>query len=614
MFCTMCGKQIPDDAAFCTNCGNKIQQEEKPEPTPEVVQEIFEEEATRIMVPKSNINDEMTKIAFSKSEPSSEKIVENEVLSSSDENVDIYSNSVDEDIDISSDSVEETDIYSNSVNTPVDVYSNSSVADDNVNAVPEQDNQNIYSHSADEFKIPQPEIVPAPVPVAKPVPAINQEPKTEPIVHEIPMVVETPYIPPQRNPVQRRPERFDRAVTMTEPRPGFANNQPAQGNPNMVVNPVPQYVPNPELAKAKKKNKKKKKIHPMAIILPIMAIVLVVAIIFGSVVLFGGNPKDKYYTSKMTSVYYSDGQITSKDIQEYRSYGQMTHYKSGDYEVNIEYSDDDRINKYTRKQGDEKMVLKFEYEKDGSLYVASDKAEWDGVTLKMELTYNKSELVSEKEYHDNELVYLHEIEENTETVKYFTDGELSSTYISEYDKNDRLIREKRVYNNGEGDETEIIEYSYDKKGNLISEYCMNDNNEVTYYSLYEYDKNFNCISQTNYDADDNVIYQSGREYNKYDILVSGETYGEDEELINRYELESETKDEVVVNQYDENDSLVMYYVYKIEKGKKVQMKGYDADGNLVEEETYNDIGLVTEAKYYYDGSLYQKSTYEYAKK
>jgi TM2 domain-containing membrane protein YozV len=23
MFCTKCGQQIPDDAAFCTNCGNK---------------------------------------------------------------------------------------------------------------------------------------------------------------------------------------------------------------------------------------------------------------------------------------------------------------------------------------------------------------------------------------------------------------------------------------------------------------------------------------------------------------------------------------------------------------------------------------------------------------
>ena len=58
----------------------------------------------------------------------------------------------------------------------------------------------------------------------------------------------------------------------------------------------------------------------------------------------------------------------------------------------------------------------------------------------------------------------------------------------------------------------------------------------------------------------------------------------------------------------------MYYVYKIEKGKKVQMKTYDADDNLIEEDTYNDVGLVTEAKYYYDGSLYQKTTYEYAKK
>ena len=605
---------------------------------------------------------------------------ENEIFSHSEpQEIDVFSNSADVSEEIPS-KIEEPEvveeIFSNSVEESNDIFSNSDEAKEpESDDVQETDEIFSHSHFAPQMKMAKPvfeddsddktvflgayeqeqvkeepaqiKIAPPVVPqIAVPVvpqvelpaeedkesPVIegNELPENRPVMPQVapPMGVAPPVKPIAPPVIRQTRKNRDMTVTMSRRNDPIPANYGVSMREDRISPPVMQNFDAPQFGGMPANDfvpepvkKKRKKIHPMAIILPIVSVILAVAIIFGSIYLFT-DPKDKYFVSKKVTVYYGeDGSVTSKSTREYFAEGELSLYKD-EYEGEVtdedkyERNEDGRIIKITEGVGDDKIVYRFdEYEKDGKLYVSTGKATVDGVTYKIELSYKKDELVRKKEFTDNVITYSYEKEDNIETLIYYDEGEVTSTYIYEYDKKDNLVR-KEYKNETDSSEDYVETYKYDKKENMLEYVCTNSDGDVTNKLVCEYDKNGNRTKAVEYDEEDNIVMQFTAKYNKYDIIVEYEQRDENDVVTQTAKLKEESKSKIVVDYYDENDVLLGYYEYTIEKGKLTEAKLYDGKSDtLLQHVKYNKYGLVTEEKEYReDGTLSSKTTYEYAKK
>ena len=603
---------------------------------------------------------------FSHSEPQEIDIFSNseeksvEVLTNVKEVAEVFSNSKDESVEVFTTDDENDEIFSNSVEEPTDIFSNSEDTENDENSDSVEDAEEIFSHSdsvprveiakpqkvedfedektvfigANELSTPEneekaPESPVIDRPVAPPI-APPARPVTPPVAPPV-RPVAPPVAPPARPVTPPVGKSDDMTVTMSrnmDPipknygvpmresnvvRPNVSNS--FEQNPSLMneINPANNFVPEPV-------KKKRKRIHPMAIILPIVAVILAVAIIFGSLYLFT-DPKDRYYVSKQIEVNYDeDGNVTSKFTREYFAEDLLSAYKY-EYEGELsnqtlyERDEDGKITKATFGVDENKEVYRFTYEKDGKLQVGTGKCTVDEITYKIEYAYEKDELVREKRYEDNVLAYSMEKEGNVETKKYFDNGELSSTYICEYDKKDNLIRGEYT-NETDSSEDYVETYTYDKKENLLEYSKTNSDGEVTERVVYEYDKNGNQTSGVSYGEDGEIEESFTATYNKYDILIEAEVLDENDEVAVYVKLRSESKDKIIVDYFDKDDKLMYYNEYTIEKNKLTEAKRYNGTTeNLEQSVKYNKDGLVLEEKSYYeDGKLSSKITYEYAKK
>ena len=467
--------------------------------------------------------------------------------------------------------------------------------------------------------------------VAQPIaPPINK-----PVAPPVAPPVNRPVAPPIAPPVSRPARNMgNMTVTMANGNDPIPANYGVPMRENNVVRPVATPRPaNPYMQGQKPLNnyvpennfvpepvkKKRKRIHPMAIILPIVAIILAVAIIFGSFFLFS-DPKDRYYVSKRVTVRYDEnGEVMSKNIQEYFSENNLLLDRAERYgevtdETKFERDEKGRIIKLTEGTGEDKKVFKFEYEKDGKLYSATGKCTVNDVVYKKELAYEKDELVIAKYYTNSSLTYFMEKEGNIETAKYYDEDEVSRVYTYEYDKKDNLIRFEFKDNvNSINDCVET--YTYDKKGNVLEHSRTNSEGDVEARAVYEWDKNGYLISGISYGKDGEIVQSVSFVRNKYGICIESESRDKNDEIVTYSKLKSESKEKIVVEEFDKDDNLSEYVEYFIEKGKLTEEKIYDGTSKeLLMVRKYNKYGLITEERYYSDDKLTSKTTYEYAKK
>ncbi len=392
-----------------------------------------------------------------------------------------------------------------------------------------------------------------------------------------------------------------------------ANDPAPAAAPQPTAEPV--VAPVAPAPKAKKGFNKK-------LITPIVAVVLVIAIIIGAVALFGGDPKEKYFVSKQISVEYDgSGNVTGKSTYEYYAEDELSVYKhesNGEVtsERKIERDKKGRITKITEKSSyGDKVVYRFDdYEKEDGIYVSEAKAEENGQVTKIKLGYKKDVLVLEKRIYNDQVQYSMERDGKIVTTKEYDNGEVVGVTTTELDKNDEVVRIE-YKNDVDSTEDYVSTYKRDKKGNVLEYVRTDSEGEVTSKYVAEYDKNGNETSYTEYNAEGEVTAKRTAEYNKYDICINREVRDENDEIVSYRKVKKESKDKIVVENYDKDDIVTSYTEYIIEKGKLTESKTYDGSSEELQYAAkYNKHGLVEESRSYRDGKLSSKVTYEYAKK
>ena len=410
-----------------------------------------------------------------------------------------------------------------------------------------------------------------------------------------------------------------------------ANNPAPAAAPAPEANPAPAYQPVGAPVAAPTAPAKKKFNFNKKLIKPIIAVVLAVVILVGAISLFGGDPKDKYFISKSVYVYYDgNGNVTSKSTYEYyndgddyiddenyftaskrESDGQVTS------ETKIERDKKGRITKVKYSEyGETKYTLRFEeYEKEDGIYVAEAKYEEGGQVTKIKIGYKKDVFVLYEERYNDQLQETMERDGKKVVKKNYDAGEVVGVRTIELDKKDNPVR---IEYKCDTDSTEdyVVTYKYDRKGNQLEYVHTDSEGEVTEKLVREYDKNGNCTSYIVYDKENNVTDKYTAKYNKYDICIELEYRDENDEVIQTAKVKKESKDSIVVEYLDKDETVQYYIEYTIAKGKVTEEKHYDGKTDeLTSVAKYNKNGLVEEEREYdSEGKLVQKSTYEWSKK
>ena len=667
MFCIKCGKQIPDESVFCMGCGTKVPKldylqtnntpaPEKIEKKPPLAKPVFDDEVTRVVLPKKKFEEEEEKTIFVPEkvksfesiieEPVEEKQSVNEIFSHSEpQEIDVFSNCAEEPEEVVSkiEDVEETaeevvedfeeieDTFSDNEEEPTDIFSNSEDEVKEQTSDNTKETEEIFSHShfASQMEMAKPqfeeesdddktvfigaikeekqeEINETPL-SAKIAPPINRQvmpPIAPPVVPEVAPPVMPQVAPPVNRPVAppvARPSRKESDMTVTMSRrmdPIPANYGVSMREDKMMppvsVNSQPAEKPVNDFVPQPVK-KKRKKIHPMAIILPIISVILAVAIIFGSIYFFT-DPKDKYYVSKAVTTYYDvNGEWTNKITYEYCKENVISSYK-------FECRSGDTDKTVYERDEDGRVIKLTEYYGDSKRVYKFDEYEKDGSLYVATAKVTDDDVVYEYKlaYDKDELVY----------EKHYIDGEIDYTY--EVKDN---VENIDVYNEGELGETIIREY--DKKDNLIKEEYKNyDDVSQDHTATYTRDKKGYITEYEKKNSDGDIVVSYTASYNKYGMRVGYNYYDEVNDVEIVAEIREENKERIIVDYFTAEGVFEEYYEYTIEDGKWTETKNYDGTtDSLKYSEKYNENGLVIEEKHYYEaGKVIQKTTYEYSKK
>jgi hypothetical protein len=224
------------------------------------------------------------------------------------------------------------------------------------------------------------------------------------------------------------------------------------------------------------------------------------------------------------------------------------------------------------------------------------------------------EFYEEYEYDDNG---------NNISVKWYSDGMMSSFDTYEYDSNGNMIKLIYTYENEEsvflyeydsnGTETRSTRYSgdiilednyYDSYGNIIDDFIYDDDGTLDYEMITdnEYDANGNLLKAKSYFSDDS---ESIIELMEYEYDDNGNCVVE----IFRLGDESSTPYSTTENEYDLNGNMIKRTVTNY-KGfvDELEENEYNADGKILSNKytSYND-GVVDEeysysSQYTYDAN------------
>ncbi|MBQ8742865.1 MAG: hypothetical protein IJZ03_05810 [Clostridia bacterium] len=381
----------------------------------------------------------------------------------------------------------------------------------------------------------------------------------------------------------------------------------------------------------------------------------------------GGNVSE---SSDYEYTYDKDGNVVfSKEYVDGKLYREKQYsYTTYDYAYTPTY-----ISKDTAYYQDEKYIYEYNenndcvrilrYDSDGELTSESTfKTTYDkyGNYIKLqefingELTYEheysyytddkKSTHESKRTFYDDgykDVVWYDEDGNTLKEIRYDPDGNVEYEHNYEYtrDENGNPLYEKQ-YENGE-----LIyekEYSYfpdDPDSTYVSketEYYPDGGKYVTIYDNHE-----NIKSETEYDSDGQIVYSEEHEniYNSNGDLVKINEY-ENGVLVETYEYSyrknsKETYQSKSTIYYEDSEKLETFYgengsitseIYYYSNGSKYvslyndkslqsSTRLYDADGNIIEEFTYeydfDDNDVLIHEDEYHNGELRSEHEYSY---
>lgn len=278
---------------------------------------------------------------------------------------------------------------------------------------------------------------------------------------------------------------------------------------------------------------------------------------------------------------------------EYDEYGKITYEyhtsPSVAYSYTYEYDENQRLIKaqYDSDLGKQSIKL-YEYDAVGNLIKQTD-INGDTVyvtSFAYDVRGNKIRVVSEK--FNIIIEYKYDDANNLlETIVKNKDGEVTESSFSEYDSNNRLIRQTIKYGSG----TQVTTYEYDESGNTL--FVVNEiDGEIISRQEYEYDENGKCKKQLNtyasgvgsvvlwsYDETGTVI-EERKEENGQCLSSTRYEYDENGDCVKKtYTLPTLNRSSEVISEYDKWGNLLrVEYVdregEKITKSQVVEYRGY----------------------------------------
>lgn len=347
---------------------------------------------------------------------------------------------------------------------------------------------------------------------------------------------------------------------------------------------------NNNLKHSKTKNKKLKQI------LPIVAVLLIIAIIVGGLCFKNYNVKDKYYTSKVITTHYRDGELSSKTVRTMNSSGLLIALSKYDdrgiiSNVSYLYDENGKMIKMHVDNEDNSYNVVLNYTEDGKKYIGKGEKILDDKKMEWEYIYENDKKISHKIYVDDDLYESEYWQDKNVLVFESTTFGIRNKNVYEYDENNQLI--------------------------CFSSYSMRTVDNSTFELMdkteYKYDKNGNCIETINYDENGNLQSKMVVEYNENEIPIKIEDYDENGEILMYSQIAQETDDKIVVTLYD-RDGICMYRESVFSKGILISQRSYNENYELTSEKNYNEIGLAIEELSYDGGELSYETIYEYSQK
>lgn len=171
---------------------------------------------------------------------------------------------------------------------------------------------------------------------------------------------------------------------------------------------------------------------------------------------------------------------------------------------------------------------------------------------------------------------------------YYKNGDKVTSYQFQYDKNDNLIEEKEI--DDEGDLEKIKRWGYDSKNRLISNVTVYFKYDTGYlFEGYTYDKDDNLVEEVRF-SDEKKIYISNHEYKNKKRIRTYHSYEPSYESMQHLAWKPLLFFEY---EYDDSGNKTATKKYNIfEPGEKppqiVNLK-YDERNNLVESTKNNDV-------------------------
>jgi YD repeat-containing protein len=211
-------------------------------------------------------------------------------------------------------------------------------------------------------------------------------------------------------------------------------------------------------------------------------------------------------------------------------------------------------------------------------------------------TFSDAREMAEQEYLESLLEYDASGNIITE-IKYSDDGEMEDKNSYTYDSNGKLIEHVLLYAVEDVTEKRILKR--DEKGRLIEEVKLygDDEGERTTYS---YDENDNLVERNYFDEEGTFASKEVFKYDEKGSLSEQIKYNSEEKIEERSVFSNPDEKTIEQKDYDEKNSLVTRTVLKFdETGKELSSEQTTPDGKLISGATtvYDEKGNATERHY-----------------
>lgn len=284
-------------------------------------------------------------------------------------------------------------------------------------------------------------------------------------------------------------------------------------------------------------------------------ILLAVAVIVVAVVLLGGRGEKLEWTelpdgSREGLSYYDNGNVKTREIEK----------------------DDSRIVERYREDGSVELIFEGKLDEKGKTIFGVEK-----------LYDPQGELTESIEYDE----YVKGFSMKRKSIHYHPDGSVKSIREIDIVENGRTISHlTRSYKEYAPDGNLVEERLYNENGNETKTVRYYTDGSVSSWNEYEYDSEGNRTKELYYDAEGKL--ESYREFSKKENGIEVEkTFDADGSLLHHWEFEYKDDCLAFEREYDADGNLMYYIEYERDANDMpAGQKKYDGNGNLIEIEEY----------------------------